>query len=65
MPPPLISLSRYALGVSNWNFNLEDLKAQAALLEDSEITKSAAGEAPKVQHKGRFDVYEEEEAGAE
>jgi len=47
-------LCRYVRGVSNWNFNIEDLKAEAE--------KGGAGPST-VQHKGRFDVYDTSNAG--
>lgn len=34
------SQSEYIRGISAWNFNLEDLKAQAAMIQDDEITSS-------------------------
>lgn len=34
------SQSEYKRGISAWNFNLEDLKAQAAMIQDDEITSS-------------------------
>ncbi|KAF9622239.1 hypothetical protein IFM89_030281 [Coptis chinensis] len=34
-------ISMYVRGVSNWNFDIEELKAQAALIEDEEESFSA------------------------
>ncbi|KAF9613598.1 hypothetical protein IFM89_009268 [Coptis chinensis] len=36
-----ISHNQYERGVSNWNFYIEELKAQAALIEDEEESFSA------------------------
>ncbi|KAF9614977.1 hypothetical protein IFM89_021407 [Coptis chinensis] len=36
-----ISHNQYVRGVSNWNFDIEELKAQAALIEDEEESFSA------------------------
>ena len=83
---------RYVAGVSNWNFNIEDLKvrarahaphrlcaylpfasqAEAASSSSSSEPKresprssaASSADAVKVQHKGRFEVYDSESAAA-
>ena len=53
---------RYVRGVSNWNFNIEDIKAEAGGSDSKDSPRSSLGGASsaegKVQHKGRFDVYD-------
>jgi serine/threonine-protein kinase OSR1/STK39 len=48
------SQSQYVRGVSNWNFNIEDLKGST---EGESPLAGAASDDGKVQHRGRFDVY--------
>lgn len=63
------SQMEYRRGVSNWNFDVEELRAQAALL--GELPENAPGqtkekEEPTIQ--GRFQIHEsmpEEEQGGD
>ncbi|BBN19460.1 serine/threonine-protein kinase OSR1/STK39 [Marchantia polymorpha subsp. ruderalis] len=49
------SQNEYKRGVSSWNFNVEDLKAQAALLDDEDATqpssKDLAADSPRSRPK--------------
>ena len=50
---------RYVRGVSNWNFNLEDLKAEAlsdAKRESPREGAAGADAAGRVTQKGRFEM---------
>jgi hypothetical protein len=62
----------YKHGVSNWNFDVEDLKAQAAAMDDPAVPGSDAlaaanalenmhvGEKKSVEKKGRFEIITED-----
>ncbi|XP_019155771.1 PREDICTED: serine/threonine-protein kinase BLUS1-like [Ipomoea nil] len=57
-----ISQNEYKRGISSWNFNLEDLKAQASLIPDEEILSVASSNSlvsldtsgKKLQHQSSF-----------
>ncbi|KAK4798467.1 hypothetical protein SAY86_030793 [Trapa natans] len=46
-----LSQQEYRRGVSEWNFNLEDLKSQAALIQDDDAPNARDSEASRKQHK--------------
>lgn len=68
------SAEAYKHGVSNWNFDMADLKAQAAALDDPVVAESEAvaaanalenmqlGDKPNVERKGRFEIITEDVA---
>ncbi|RZC10335.1 Serine/threonine-protein kinase fray2 isoform C [Glycine soja] len=47
-----LSQKEYIRGISAWNFNLEDLKSQAALIQDDDINNSSPRD---LDHDGRID----------
>ena len=66
------SAEAYKHGVSNWNFDVEDLKAQAAALDDPLVSEADAiaaanavanmnlGDKKGVEKKGRFEIISDE-----
>ncbi|KAG8379593.1 hypothetical protein BUALT_Bualt07G0105000 [Buddleja alternifolia] len=48
-----ISQSEYKRGISGWNFNLEDMKAQASLIQDEDVIseKDEDTQAKQLQHQ--------------
>ena len=66
------SAEAYKHGVSNWNFDVEDLKAQAAAMDDPLVSEADAiaaanavanmnlGDKKGVEKKGRFEIISDE-----
>ena len=66
------SAEAYKHGVSNWNFDINDLKMQAAAMDDPVVAESEAlaaanaienmqlNDKPNIERKGRFEIITEE-----
>ncbi|MCD7459018.1 hypothetical protein HAX54_039814 [Datura stramonium] len=58
-----MSQNEYKRGISSWNFNLEDLKAQASLIPDEEVTSEndqggSTNSLPGLDHQGNRLQYQ-------
>lgn len=52
-----LSQQEYIRGISAWNFNLEDLKSQAALIQDDYKNSTAENPDPELKQKDRPDDH--------